>query len=264
MNPPVTGRGPAIGRSGPPEARQAPAGEAGPKASASGDSAARPATGGGGAGRLHRRDDLGRRRRAGHGEAFRQCVGSPGLQGDARRARQLGTVPYTVEDLASAYLKAQEASTATAIDPGDAEGPKNVDGTEVVDVEVGVGPRSSGGRRDPEPAGRGRQGRLGAAPDLPRPADGRARRAPAHPSGAAPRSWPRTGPRSPQGEGPPKLPARLGRDRHRRRDWGARTANGRRSSRRQGYPRPEHRRQRPRARLQLPAGRHGPAASCWR
>jgi penicillin-binding protein A len=45
---------------------------------------------------------------------------------------------YTVSDLATAYRQAQEASTATAIDPGDADGPKSVNGTDVVDVEVGV------------------------------------------------------------------------------------------------------------------------------
>jgi peptidoglycan glycosyltransferase len=45
---------------------------------------------------------------------------------------------YKVEQLASAYQEAQLTSTATAIDPGDAEGPKEVDGTEVVEVEVGI------------------------------------------------------------------------------------------------------------------------------
>jgi Penicillin binding protein transpeptidase domain/NTF2-like N-terminal transpeptidase domain/Penicillin-binding Protein dimerisation domain len=45
---------------------------------------------------------------------------------------------YSVEELASAYQEAQVASTATAIDPGGADGPKDEDGTEVVDVEVGI------------------------------------------------------------------------------------------------------------------------------
>jgi peptidoglycan glycosyltransferase len=45
---------------------------------------------------------------------------------------------YSAADLASAYQQAQEAATATAIDPGDADGPKSVGGTDVVDVEVGV------------------------------------------------------------------------------------------------------------------------------
>ena len=45
---------------------------------------------------------------------------------------------YSAADLASAYQQAQEAATATAIDPGDAEGPKSVNGTDVVDVEVSV------------------------------------------------------------------------------------------------------------------------------
>src|SRR5262249_32566847 len=41
-------------------------------------------------------------------------------------------------DLKSAYEEAQEASTATAIDPGSADPPKTVNGTSVVDVNVGV------------------------------------------------------------------------------------------------------------------------------
>jgi cell division protein FtsI/penicillin-binding protein 2 len=45
---------------------------------------------------------------------------------------------YSPSDLASAYGQAQEAATATAIDPGDADGPKSVNGTDVVDVEVGI------------------------------------------------------------------------------------------------------------------------------
>jgi penicillin-binding protein A len=51
---------------------------------------------------------------------------------------------YTASDLQSAYLVAQEASTATSIDPGDANGPKSVNGTDVVDVDVGVGTRLFG------------------------------------------------------------------------------------------------------------------------
>jgi penicillin-binding protein A len=45
---------------------------------------------------------------------------------------------YSPRDLAGAYRDAQGAATATAIDPGDADGPKSVNGTDVVDVEVGV------------------------------------------------------------------------------------------------------------------------------
>jgi penicillin-binding protein A len=45
---------------------------------------------------------------------------------------------YSVNSLATAYREAQEASTATAIDPGDADGPTSVNGTDVVDVEVGI------------------------------------------------------------------------------------------------------------------------------
>jgi cell division protein FtsI/penicillin-binding protein 2 len=51
---------------------------------------------------------------------------------------------YSAADLQSAYLAAQEASTATSIDPGDADGPKSVSGTNVVDVSVGVGTRLFG------------------------------------------------------------------------------------------------------------------------
>ncbi|MFL5906473.1 MAG: penicillin-binding transpeptidase domain-containing protein, partial [Solirubrobacterales bacterium] len=45
---------------------------------------------------------------------------------------------YSARELEDAYRGAQEAATATAIDPGDAEGPKNINGTNVVDVKVGV------------------------------------------------------------------------------------------------------------------------------
>ena len=51
---------------------------------------------------------------------------------------------YSAADLRSAYADAQEASTATSIDPGDADGPKSVNGTDVVDVSVGVGTRLFG------------------------------------------------------------------------------------------------------------------------
>jgi penicillin-binding protein A len=51
---------------------------------------------------------------------------------------------YSAAELASAYREAQEAATATAIDPGDASGPKSVSGTDVVDVEVGVRTRLFG------------------------------------------------------------------------------------------------------------------------
>jgi peptidoglycan glycosyltransferase len=51
---------------------------------------------------------------------------------------------YSAADLRSAYADAQEASTATSIDPGDADGPKSVNGTDVVEVHVGVGTRLFG------------------------------------------------------------------------------------------------------------------------
>ena len=51
---------------------------------------------------------------------------------------------YSAADLQSAYAEAQEASTATTIDPGSADGPKSVNGTNVVDVGVGVGSRLFG------------------------------------------------------------------------------------------------------------------------
>jgi peptidoglycan glycosyltransferase len=51
---------------------------------------------------------------------------------------------YSAADLQSAYGDAQEASTATSIDPGDAGGPKSINGTDVVDVHVGVGTRLFG------------------------------------------------------------------------------------------------------------------------
>jgi len=51
---------------------------------------------------------------------------------------------YSAADLAGAYREAQGSSTATAIDPGDADGPKSVNGTDVVDVEVGVRTRLFG------------------------------------------------------------------------------------------------------------------------
>jgi peptidoglycan glycosyltransferase len=46
---------------------------------------------------------------------------------------------YTAADLQSAYATAQQASTATSINPGSADGPKSVNGTNVVDVGVGIG-----------------------------------------------------------------------------------------------------------------------------
>src|SRR5262249_1518390 len=45
---------------------------------------------------------------------------------------------YSASKLAGYYRQAQQAATVTAIDPGDADGPKDVNGTSVVDVEVGV------------------------------------------------------------------------------------------------------------------------------
>ena len=45
---------------------------------------------------------------------------------------------YSAADLRSAYTDSQDAATATAIDPGGANGPKSVNGTDVVDVDVGV------------------------------------------------------------------------------------------------------------------------------
>jgi peptidoglycan glycosyltransferase len=51
---------------------------------------------------------------------------------------------YSAADLRSAYTVAQDAATATSIDPGGADGPKSVNGTDVVDVGVGVGTRMFG------------------------------------------------------------------------------------------------------------------------
>ena len=45
---------------------------------------------------------------------------------------------YSPRDLATAYREAQQTATASAIDPGDADGPKSVNGTDVVDVDVAV------------------------------------------------------------------------------------------------------------------------------
>jgi penicillin-binding protein A len=51
---------------------------------------------------------------------------------------------YSAAELASAYRDAQAAATASAINPGDADGPKSVNGTDVVDVRVGVRTRLFG------------------------------------------------------------------------------------------------------------------------
>jgi cell division protein FtsI/penicillin-binding protein 2 len=51
---------------------------------------------------------------------------------------------HSAADLASAYRAAQQVATATAIDPGDADGPKSVNGTDVVDVHVAVQTRLFG------------------------------------------------------------------------------------------------------------------------
>ena len=51
---------------------------------------------------------------------------------------------YSAAELASAYRSAQEVATASAIDPGDVDGPKSVNGTDVVEVQVGVRTRLFG------------------------------------------------------------------------------------------------------------------------
>jgi penicillin-binding protein A len=51
---------------------------------------------------------------------------------------------YDANDLASRYLEAQEASTAVAIAPGDAEEAMSIDGTDVVEVDVGIRTRLFG------------------------------------------------------------------------------------------------------------------------
>ena len=51
---------------------------------------------------------------------------------------------YSAAELADAYRSAQEVATATAIDPGDSDGPKSVNGTTVVDVNVAVRTRLFG------------------------------------------------------------------------------------------------------------------------
>ena len=45
---------------------------------------------------------------------------------------------YGVNDLASQYLEAQQASTAVAIAPGDADEPTSANGTDIVDVDIGI------------------------------------------------------------------------------------------------------------------------------
>jgi penicillin-binding protein A len=51
---------------------------------------------------------------------------------------------YDANDLASRYLEAQEASTAVAIASGDAEEATSIDGTDVVEVDVGIRTRLFG------------------------------------------------------------------------------------------------------------------------
>ena len=51
---------------------------------------------------------------------------------------------YSAADLENAYRATQQAATATAIDPGDADGPKSVNGTDVVDLHVAVQTRLFG------------------------------------------------------------------------------------------------------------------------
>jgi cell division protein FtsI/penicillin-binding protein 2 len=51
---------------------------------------------------------------------------------------------YSPAKLASAYRAAQQVATATAIDPGDADGPKSINGTDVIDIKVGVKTRLFG------------------------------------------------------------------------------------------------------------------------
>ena len=45
---------------------------------------------------------------------------------------------YGVNDLASQYLEAQQASTAVAIAPGDVDEPTSANGTDIVDVDIGI------------------------------------------------------------------------------------------------------------------------------
>jgi peptidoglycan glycosyltransferase len=51
---------------------------------------------------------------------------------------------YSLQQFTSAYQEAQSASTTTAIDPGEAEGPEEQDGVDVVTVDVGVETRLFG------------------------------------------------------------------------------------------------------------------------
>ena len=51
---------------------------------------------------------------------------------------------YGVNDLASQYLEAQQASTAVAIAAGDADEPTSANGTDIVDVEIGIRTRLFG------------------------------------------------------------------------------------------------------------------------
>jgi penicillin-binding protein A len=51
---------------------------------------------------------------------------------------------YGVNDLASQYLAAQQAATAVAIAAGDADEPTSVNGTDIVDVDIGIRTRLFG------------------------------------------------------------------------------------------------------------------------
>ena len=116
-------------------------------------------------------------------ERFVDAWAQQDFHGDARRAQRLRQVRSTRSTSSPrAYLDAQDAATATAIDPGDADGPKTVDGKNVVEVDVGSAPSSSAGRRQHRAAARRREDRLGSRPHLPGPAAGRARRPPADPA----------------------------------------------------------------------------------
>ncbi len=164
----------------------------------------------------------------------------------------------------NAYRQAQEASTATAIDPGGADGPKSVNGTDVVDVGVGVRTRLfgkiDGALRLPLDGGKvawdphltfpnlqpgeqvGRRLTLGRRAAIIGEARRSARR------GADRRSL---------------LAPRLRRDRRRRRYGSARRRGAGEAPARRLPRQPGHRRERPRARLQRPARRDSPAGSSW-
>ena len=173
---------------------------------------------------------------------------------------------YSAAELAAAYRGAQQAATATAIDPGDADGPKSVNGTDVVDVHVGVRTRLfgkvDGVLRLPFDGGK-----VAWAPssDLPRICSRASRSAAVSSWAGARRSWPST--TSPLATGP--VDSRSTRWARTRSTSPARRAQPipkqQAKLQQAGYPdEREHGHQRARAGLQPAALGNAQRASCWR